>query len=60
MDVPLPDEVLRHRGGLVLGGQQPGHRGEDREEGAGLQPHHGGFRWVNRLFVHMKITTQHR
>lgn len=43
MDISLPDEVLRHCGGLLLSSEESGHSGEDREEGAGLQPHHGSF-----------------
>lgn len=50
VDVPVPDEVLRHRGGLVHGGEEPGRGGEGREEGAGLQPHHGSVRWVSERF----------
>lgn len=43
MDVSMPDEILRHCGVLFLSGEESGHGGEDREEGAGLQPHHGSF-----------------
>lgn len=41
MDISMPDEVLRHCGSLVHSGKESEHGGEDREEGAGLQPHHG-------------------
>lgn len=51
VDVSMSDEVLRHRGRLRLCGAQSGHSGQDREEGAGLQPHHGSFRQVNWLLV---------
>lgn len=43
VDVSLPDEVLRHCGRLIHTGQEPGQSGEDRAEGAGLQPHHGSL-----------------
>ena len=43
MDVSVPDEILRHCGGLLLSFEDTGPSGEDREEGAGLQPHHGGL-----------------
>ncbi len=45
MDVSMPDEILRHCGCLFLSGEESGHSGEDREEGAGLKSHHGSFRW---------------
>lgn len=43
VDISLPDEVLRHCGSLIHTGEEPGHSGEDRAEGAGLQPHHGSL-----------------
>lgn len=43
VDVSLPHEVLRHRGSLKRRAPEPGHSGEDRAEGAGLQPHHGSI-----------------
>lgn len=51
MDISLPDEILCHCGGLLLSVEESGHSGEDREEGAGLQPHHGSFWWDNRPLV---------
>lgn len=44
MDISLPDEILCHGGSILLSGEESGHSGENREEGAGLQPHHGSFR----------------
>lgn len=29
MDVSMPDEILRHRGGLLLSGEESGQSGED-------------------------------
>lgn len=43
VDVPLPDEVLRQRGSLIHSPEESGQSGEDRAEGAGLQPHHGSL-----------------
>lgn len=44
MDISLPDEILRHGGSLLLSGEESRHSGKNREEGAGLQPHHGSLR----------------
>lgn len=43
VDVSLPDEVLCYSRCRLIGGEKSGHSRKDREEGVGLEPHHGSF-----------------